>query len=839
MGVDKKRIWLHRGIPIEKKGFSTLFMQGIIEFHIRGECMNRMLLLLEDKENSSRTLFHTLSSAGFSVLSVDLSEEKIEEYLQSTKAEAIVADGSLAMDRKSAKIMQEWRKKVEVPVVYLWTGAIPAKKNLPEGIEIFPMEENLKDRLERFLANASFQRRILRYNEIFSHVPYSLAIAGSDGRVLWANQRFCEEHALKDIKAGKVDMRNFLPEGSPAWKEIVGGTAWEGEYRAGNQQEEPRWRWIRLIPVKESSFGDGEVLWISEKITPRKDQKRLHQEQESLYATLISEMSDGVWRMDLSTNHFEMNEKWAHSLGYNRNDFGSDLEAWWDSIHPGDRERVKAEFDAHLAGYTSLVSSELRMCEKNGEYRWVLVRGIAYRDAEEEKRIITGIFTDISARRMSEEQLRNGAFSDTLTGLPNRAIFLDRLGRAHAKLKRRGNYFFAVLFLDLDEFKYVNDTLGHALGDRLLIEVSKKLFSFIRTTDTLARMGGDEFAILLDDIRDTSDAVRVAERILNGLKSAIRIDNHEMFVNVSIGIALSTSRYEYAEEFLRDADIAMYRAKSKGKSKYEIFDEKMYEQALNRFKREKELWQALEQEEFLVYYQPIILLSTETVSGFEALVRWKHPVRGIVSPAEFIPLAVEMGLITKIDRWVLKQASRLVNSWHIKFPLYSKLFLSVNLSRKNFFQENLVEEIQAILMETGLDPSTLRHEITESEMMQNLDIINVHLKKMKDLKILLHMDDFGKGYSSLSQLVNLKIDTLKIDGSFVSNMTERGENFEIVKMIVNLAHNLGMDVIAEGVETEEQLARLKRLGCEYAQGYYFARPVPGEEAERFLAEGLR
>ena len=381
----------------------------------------------------------------------------------------------------------------------------------------------------------------------------------------------------------------------------------------------------------------------------------------------------------------------------------------------------------------------------------------------------------------------------------------------------------------------INDSLGHGIGDQLLVTVARRLETCVRTVDTVARLGGDEFAIILDDIRDIHDALRVSERIQKSLQDAFELGEHEVIISGSVGIALSTAGYESAEKIVRDADTAMYRAKGKGKACHEIFDQTMHTRAASRLGLEQDLRRALDKgDQLRVHYQPIVSIPTNSITGFEALVRWNHPEQGLISPAQFIPVAEEAGLIIPLDRWVLREACRQMGIWHKKFPQTPPLMISVNFSPKQLVQPDLVDQIKSALNDSDLDPASLRPEITESVLVEEVNVATEVMERLKDMNVLLHMDDFGTGYSSLSYLVKFRVNTLKIDGSFVSHMESGGESVEIVRMIISLAHNLGMKVIAEGVETEKQLDQLRRLKCEFAQGYYFSRPVPNNEAEALL-----
>jgi diguanylate cyclase (GGDEF)-like protein len=438
------------------------------------------------------------------------------------------------------------------------------------------------------------------------------------------------------------------------------------------------------------------------------------------------------------------------------------------------------------------------------------------------------------ALQESKEHFRHAAFHDALTGLPNRALLTDHLKLAIERAKRREDHLFAVLFLDLDRFKNINDSLGHTIGDQLLIAIARRVEGCLRPMDTVARLGGDEFAIMLDGLDDFNTAIHVAERVQHDLMQPFNLNGHEVYTTTSIGIALSTTGYDHPDNILRDADIAMYRAKDNGKARYEMFDKVMHTRAVALLKLENDLRHAIERQEFRVHYQPIISLETDQIAGFEALVRWEHPERGLVSPGEFIPLSEETGLIMEIGQWVLQESCRQVRQWQVS--LQRPLTLSVNLSGKQFVQPNLIEQIKNTLQETDFDPRWLRLEITESVVMENAEAAASMLLQLRELGVHLSIDDFGTGYSSLSYLHRFPVTTLKIDRSFIGRMGQGDENAEIVRTIITLASNLGMDVVAEGIETEDQLAQLRALKCEYGQGFLFSKPVEAETAKMMVLE---
>ncbi len=449
-------------------------------------------------------------------------------------------------------------------------------------------------------------------------------------------------------------------------------------------------------------------------------------------------------------------------------------------------------------------------------------------------------YSDITARKKADEQHKHDAFHDPLTGLPNRALFMDRLQHViTASQRRQGASSYAVFFLDLDRFKIINDTHGHTIGDQLLVVVGRKLADCIRPGDTIARLGGDEFAILLQNINDSAYTVIVADRIRAKLAIPIDIKGHKIFTSISIGIALGSDSYERPEQVLRDADIAMYEAKGRGNASYEIFDTKMHANILDRMQLVADLQGVVDNKELTLYYQPIIDLKTQQLTGFEALVRWNHPTRGLIYPMEFIPLAEEHGLIYQIGAWILHEACRELKLLQIRYPAQPPLSMSINISSRQFSQQDLVGVLSGFLTETGVDPHTLILEITESMIMENVSAAVETMNRLRNMGIQLHIDDFGTGHSSLSYLQLFPISALKIDRSFINKLTANGDNQEIITHIVALAKSLHFDVIAEGVEMEHQLAKIKNLHCGYGQGFFFARPMAFNAIDAWMQEQKR
>jgi diguanylate cyclase (GGDEF)-like protein len=446
-------------------------------------------------------------------------------------------------------------------------------------------------------------------------------------------------------------------------------------------------------------------------------------------------------------------------------------------------------------------------------------------------------YSDITATKKADEQHKHDAFHDSLTGLPNRALFMDRLQHViTASQRRRGAPNYAVFFLDLDRFKIINDSHGHTIGDQLLVGVGRKLADCIRPGDTIARLGGDEFALLLQNIEDLAYTVNVAERIREKLAVPLDIKGHKLFTSISIGIALGSEGYERPEQVLRDADIAMYEAKGRGNASYEIFDIKLHSNILDRMQLVDDLRGAVDNRELILYYQPIIDLKTQQLTGFEALVRWNHPTRGLIYPMEFIPLAEEHGLIAQIGAWILHEACRELKLLQVRYPAQPPLTMSINISSRQFSQQDLVSILSGFLTETGVDPHSVILEITESMIMQNVTAAVETMKRLRNMGIQIHIDDFGTGHSSLSYLQLFPVSALKIDRSFINKLTANGENQEIITHIVALAKSLNFDVIAEGVEMEHQLANIKSLHCGYGQGFFFAHPMAFNAIDMWMQE---
>lgn len=554
-------------------------------------------------------------------------------------------------------------------------------------------------------------------------------------------------------------------------------------------------------------------------------------ESETKFRTLLENMGEGLLQVDNDSVVEFVNERFCEMTGYEAEELlGKKI---FELLF--DEENIKFIRERDKRGIKGISETyELALRRKSGERLWVLVGGAPMFSGDGTIVGSMGVFTDITERKRAEEKLMHDAFHDVLTGLANRALFIDHLRHRIERAKRETNPLFAVLFLDFDRFKVINDSLGHAEGDKLLIAVAQRLETTLRSSDLIARLGGDEFTILLNELDEPGHASHIATRIQELLKAPFELEGGEIYMSASIGIALGTHGKITAEDMLRNADIAMYRAKSEGKARHQLFDQAMHDEALTQLQIETDLRQALGRNEFCLHYQPIFNLETRIIVGFEALIRWKHPKRGLVPPNEFIPIVEENGLIIPLGRWIIYESCRQMREWQDLNPAALDLTMSVNLSCKQFLQLDLAEQVMAMLVATRLDPQYLKLEITESHVMENGDAAVKMMKRLRSLGIELSLDDFGTGYSSLSYLHRLPVTNLKIDRSFINQMVVGDENSKLVSTIISLAHNLKINVTAEGIETADQLMQLKELSCEKGQGYYFSKPLEADAATELI-----
>ncbi|MEG4864780.1 MULTISPECIES: sensor domain-containing protein [unclassified Microcoleus] len=726
------------------------------------------------------------------------------------------------------------------------------------------------DITETKVADRALLESEYRYYTLAKILPVGIFRADAAGDYFYVNERFLEMAGLTVPQAlGEGWTQSLHPEDresvlSQWYGAVKDKLPCKLEYRFCNGD---RTTWIFWQAVPEIA-NSGEVLGYLGTLTDISDRKQAEealQQAEEKYRSIFENAIEGIFQTTPNGCYLSANPALAKIYGY---ESAPELIA---NIHNIDRQLYldpnrRVEFLRAIEKHGCVSEFESQVYRADGTTIWVSENGRAVRDAGGNLLYYEGTVEDITLRKIAEEKLVHDALHDTLTGLPNRALFMDRLRHAIELSKRRPEVLFAVLFIDLDRFKVVNDSLGHLVGDRLLIAIAQRLETCLRVGDTVARLGGDEFAILLENINNTEDAIQIAERVQAELAEPFYLNEYQVFSSASIGIVssglppqprqsseLSDSEnvenidratalsclssdspvanvpfqmlYDRPEELLRDADAAMYHAKGLGKARHEVFDLSMHTRAVALLQLENDLRRALDSHEFRLYYQPIVSLTSGKICGFEALLRWYHPLRGLVSPGEFILVAEETRLIIPIGWWMMRSACHQIHEWHQKFPANPPLTVSVNLSNQQFKQPDLIDRLREILQETQLDPRTLKVEITEGVIMDNAESAVAILAELKNLEIQLYIDDFGTGYSSLSRLHTFPTDALKIDRAFVSRMTEDEGNEAIVQTILILASHLGMDVIAEGIETIEQLNLLRSLECEYGQGYFFSKPI--------------
>jgi diguanylate cyclase (GGDEF)-like protein/PAS domain S-box-containing protein len=691
-------------------------------------------------------------------------------------------------------------------------GVVVTSRDVTERKET---EEALKE-------NETFVRQLLR-----SLPNGSVNVFDRDLRYLFAEGRGLEEVGMSlETLVDKTIQEIFGEEGLG----LV-----QGHYRKAFSGEEVRFE----LPMGELAYEinaaplhtdeDGEVrtiIAVARNITERKRAEEALRESEERLHVLADSAFEGILITDEGVI-LEVNRALTDMFGYEASDVLG--RSTMEFVAPEHRDLVQKKIASG-----SEEPYEVLGVRKDGTLLDLEVRGRAYRYRGSRVRVTA--VRDITERKKAEKRLEHQAFHDALTDLPNRHLFMDRLGHALARTQRRRGRRVAVLFMDLDGFKVVNDSLGHETGDRLLVAVSQRLKGCLRPEDTLARFGGDEFVVLLDDVESLDEAVRVAERIIEVLKYRFVLDGRELYARASIGIAIGEDHTKDPEDLLRGADTAMYRTKE-GSSGYSVFDPAMYDRVLDRLKAENDLGRAVEQEEFLVHYQPLVSLQTGEVSEVEALVRWEHPERGLLDPDEFVPMAEESSLVIPMGEQVLRKACLRAKEWQEAHPRTPSLVVSVNLSVKQLSRPDLAETIEGILKETGLEASSLTLDVTETIYVRALAGNTATLDRLKDLGVRISIDDFGMGYSSLAYLKRLPADSLKIDRSFVRGLGEDVEDTAIVHTIVELAHTLGLEVIAEGVESKGQATLLREIGCDFAQGYHFARPLPPEEIPGVLSSG--
>jgi diguanylate cyclase (GGDEF)-like protein/PAS domain S-box-containing protein len=604
-----------------------------------------------------------------------------------------------------------------------------------------------------------------------------------------------------------------------------------------------RWLSVTARPLQGSEQGQertiGGAVSVVRDISATKSAELALRESEERYALAARGANDGLWDWNLRSSQVYYSPRWKAMLGYEEQEIDATIDGWFDRVHPDDREPLQARLAAHHRNLITHFEHEYRIRHKDGAFRWMLCRGLAVWDTNGRVIRMAGSQTDISPRKQIERQLIHDALHDALTALPNRTLFIDRLQHAINRRRRNPAYLFAVMFLDLDRFKVINDSLGHAVGDRLLIAIASRLEGCVRAGDTVARLGGDEFTLLIEDVQDIEMVTELAQRIQEALSAPLQLGEHEAFTTVSIGMVISTDDYAFATDMIRDADTAMYSAKMAGKARAVLFDPMMHVQAMSQLRLEADLRWAVDRGELRVHYQPIVSLEDGGLVGVEALVRWEHPQRGLLYPDSFLTIAEETGLIVPISWWTFHIACTQLSAWHHSIPSAANLWVSINLSARQLAEPNAVTKIRHILQETGLHPRHVKLEITEHTLIEYGEATAQTFTELRALGLQLCIDDFGIGYSSLSYLQRFPVDVLKIDRSFIHGIGEQGERSEIVHTIISLAHTLGLQAVAEGTETVQQMNALRRLACQYGQGWLFAKALDAETVEAFVRDEHR
>ena len=815
------------------------------------------ILVVEDESIVAMDIQDRLETLGYLVVGTAATGERAVERALALQPNLILMDIRLKGEMDGIEAATQILKHLNIPIIFLTANADAptierAKRTNPFGYVLKPFEErDLQTAIEMALykhrTDAELKKREQWLTATLSCIGDAVVATDCQGRITFMNPQAVSMTGWQQADAVGQELAQvfvFLNEQrNPVTRDLVAAAV------AGAEAVDSLNNLIMITrdgveipiennatPIKDVKDQTTGIVLVFRDITERRRAAEDLRLSEERYALAAQAANDGLWDWSLGANRVYFSPRWKAMLGYEEHEIENHTDAWFQRIHEEDRKAVKTTIAHHLEGRSKHFECEHRMLHKDGSYRWMMSRGIALCDATGKRTRVAGSQSDITERKVAEQQLLHDAFHDALTELPNRALFLDRLKLAIARAKRHDEHRFTVLFLDLDRFKIINDSLGHMIGDQLLIGVANRLKSVIRAGDTISRLGGDEFTILLEDLTDGTEVIRIAERIQECIGLPFKLSNHEAYTTVSIGIVAGTSDYDRPEDILRDADTAMYRAKAAGKARYEVFENTMYTRAVSLLQIETDLRQALERNELVLYYQPILTLNDEAIRGFEALIRWQHPTLGLVPPNDFIPLAEETGLILPIGRWVIQKACQQIRCWQNMFPQHPPLHISVNVSAKQLLEAGLVDYIQEVILEQQIPPHCLKLEITETSLIDKVERVKEVLETLRAQGMDISIDDFGTGYSSLSYLRNFPISTLKIDRSFIHSITADPDTAEFARTIVTLARNLNLSVVAEGIETAEQAAQLKTIACDYGQGYLFSKPQSADKITTLLHE---
>jgi diguanylate cyclase (GGDEF)-like protein/PAS domain S-box-containing protein len=695
--------------------------------------------------------------------------------------------------------------------------------------------------IQRQSIEKALRQETRRFEQLFENTPLAILMADPDEGVVSVNSAFERlfgfsrneviDHRINDLitPPDRVDEATWLSR-----RTFSGETTAQKTVR---RRKDGTLVPVQIYGVPVTLGGNVSLVYgIYVDMTERQRAEAALRESEEKFRLLAEQSLQGIFVL-ANAKLVYANQMMASITGYDLDELlALDQTGFERLIHPSDRSFVIATANGFEIGDGRVSpQSEYRLLTKSGMVKWVLqqTRTVRFDGAIG----VEGVLVEITQRKRAEEQLLQFALHDSLTGLPNRASFYDRVELALERGHGRETAPFAVLFLDLDRFKLINDSFGHAVGDRLLIDIAHRLRRAVRPGDTVARLGGDEFTVLIPDIDGPEGAVAVAERIHDALASPFQVGVDEVFTTASTGIAISSAHYDSPDEILRDADIAMYQAKAEGRARHSVYDRSMHGLVLNQLHLENDLRRALDREEFILHYQPIVDIADGRVVACEALLRWQHPERGLLPPSEFLGMAEETGLIMPIGEWVVRSGCQQASEWMRKAADGASPAVSINLFSRQFSRAELVEYIKKILEEVDLPPDRLQLEITESAVIDVPELAIDVLYRLRNLGVKVHLDDFGTGYSSLAYLQRFAVDTLKIDQGFIQRLSGDGGGGEIVQTIVTLARNLGMDALAEGIESSEQLATVRELGCSYAQGYFFSRPVPAADIVELIARG--
>jgi diguanylate cyclase (GGDEF)-like protein/PAS domain S-box-containing protein len=809
------------------------------------------ILIVEDEIITAMDIEQRLVSLGYEVVGRAATGETAVAKASELQPDLVLMDIHLKGGMDGIQAAEQIRSRCPIPILYLTAFADSetlqrAKVTEAYGYILKPFEEReLAVNIEIAIYKHRMERRLwdseARLQAIFDAAFDGLFLIDLQGRYVDVNPAGCSLTGYTREELLAADFRLMLhPEDvtGPIEQEKILSYLGPGSQEIHLRRKDGAEVWVEFALSLLHLSGQEYILGTVRDITARKRAEAELRESEERYMLAAQGANDGLWDWNLSDDCIYYSPRWKSMLGYQDSEIGNRPADWLDRVHPDDQIHLRMELAAHLKGQTQHFESEHRIQHKDGAYRWVLTRGLAVKNENEVAYRISGSQTDITDRKRAEEQLMHDAFHDVLTGLPNRALFEDRLSQAIERSNRQDDYAFGILFLDLDQFKIVNDSLGHTAGDELLISMARLLESCIRTVDTVARLGGDEFVILLDNLDDLDEAIHIANRVQTALQSPFVLGDKTLYTSASIGIVFSERGYERPEDALRDADIAMYQAKSHGKSRFVVFDPQMLRDAVARLELESDLRRACEREEFQVYYQPIISLAKNKVAGFEALLRWHHPKQGFIAPIDFIPVAEETGLIIPIGRWVLREACRQLQAWQASFPIPQEFYISVNISAKQLVDPGFTSQVLEALQESGLEAKRLCLEITESILMENNGVCEATIRDLRERGIRVFIDDFGTGYSSLSYIQRFPVKTIKIDRSFIDQIDQEGHNIELLASILRFALDLELETIAEGVETSQQLTQLKSLLCNYGQGYYISKPLDPLSAEAMLSGAI-